>query len=200
MTAAAERLLAHARRATFNVDREHGNVRWISVRGRSMRPLVASDTQMLVAFGTQPQLGQIALFAEGERLVAHRIVAERSRRYPGRIVAKGDAEAVCDPPLEPEAILGTVRALRHRGRVSSAGCDGRLSRLIARASRLSGHIASRTNRSARPLPAAWRRRIVGSVSALAQLPAQTLAILARFGPTIESRPEGGDSRGEVRAP
>lgn len=197
MTATADRLLANARRAAFNVDAARGTERWITVRGDSMRPLIDLDTALLVRFGAMPRLGQIAVFADGERLVAHRVVAEQSRRYPEHIVAKGDAEPACDPPTPRTEVLGTVLALRRAGRVTRAGCDGHLARLIARSSRASSHATLLTGRAIGWLPQPLARLTVRAVSTLAQLPALTLAILARFGPTIESTPKGGDSHGEV---
>ncbi len=74
----------------------------------SIRSLIPPGARLLVAFGALPAgVGEIIVFAQGERLIAHRVVAWR-RSGP---IAKGDAEAFCDAPLEREHILGVVRAL-----------------------------------------------------------------------------------------
>src|SRR6185295_11859864 len=94
--------LPEAIRATFEIYRRAGDRAWIAARGDSMRPLITPDARLLVEFGALPiGVGEIIVFAQGERLIAHRVVAWRRSRP----IAKGDAEAFCDAPLDLEHIL-----------------------------------------------------------------------------------------------
>jgi hypothetical protein len=132
--------------AVYEQYRQAGEQHWIAARGDSMRPLITPESRLLVAFGAQPRaLGEIILFREGERLIAHRWVARRGTSF----IAKGDAEAFCDAPFSAESILGVVRALRRNAEASasSLGCTGPLATAIARCSWWLGRSA------------AWARRV-----------------------------------------
>ncbi len=145
-------------RAACEVYRQERTTTWIKPEGRSMRPLIGPGAWALVEFGAAPTaVGEIVLFGRGDLVIAHRLVAWR----PGRagLIAKGDAEADYDAPLDLEDILGVVRALRRgpSGPPTRIGCVGRLARAVARASRWLGRGAALARRAATFLPAPLRR-------------------------------------------
>jgi len=153
-----QRWLPEAIRATFEIYRQTGDRTWVAARGSSMRPLIAPGARLLVEFGAAPaSVGEIVLFGHGDMVIAHRLVAWRPSQ--GGLVAKGDAEAFCDAPLDLEDILGVVRALRRgpSGPATRVGCVGRPARAVARASRWLGRSAALARRAATFLPAPLRR-------------------------------------------
>jgi hypothetical protein len=108
-----------------------------------MRPVIRDGDWMLIDFGRAPRrLGEIVLFDNGDRLVAHRLVA---RTEFGQLLTKGDGSIRADQPIGPNQVLGVVRARRraHGRRVRAAGCRGDAAWIIARFS-LIGTIVSRT--------------------------------------------------------
>lgn len=53
--------------------------------------------------------GTVIAFVGGRGLVGHRVVGRgRSRQGEMHLLARGDASLVCDPPVEPERVLGEV--------------------------------------------------------------------------------------------
>src|SRR4029079_18826671 len=83
---------------------------WIAAQGDSMRPLIAPCAQLLVEFGASPlRVGEIVVFSQNDRLIAHLVVDWRPDRG---WVARGDAEPYMDGLLEPNDMLGVVRAVR----------------------------------------------------------------------------------------
>jgi len=170
-----QRWLPHAIRATFDVYRDQRASAWIRAQGDSMRPLIAPGAQLLVEFGAAPtRVGQVALFRQGERVVAHRLVARRPACRGW--LAKGDAEAYVDGPLEPSNILGVVRAVRraHNQPATAIGCEGRCARAIASTSRWLGRGAAQARRMAALLPSPLRRMAVRAIPPLVRVVAQAL--------------------------
>jgi hypothetical protein len=145
-----QRWMHLARRATFEDYRRRGTSAWVVPHGISMRPLVGRDTWMLIEFGaTNVHIGDIVVFPQGDRLLAHRVIARRLEHGTAYMIAKGDAEAYADPKITLEDVLGVVRALRTgaEGSASSVGCSGWPARLIASISYLSGRVAWLARRS-----------------------------------------------------
>ena len=172
--------LPHAIRAAFDDYRGQRASAWIKAQGDSMRPLIAPGAQLLVEFGAVPaRVGQIALFSQGERVVAHRLVAW----HPGRggWLAKGDAEAYADGPIEPNDILGVVCAVRRAPDepATTIGCEGRCARAIASTSRWLGRGATLARRAATFLPGPLRRMAVRAIPPLIRVVA--LALFAPVG-------------------
>jgi hypothetical protein len=169
------RWLPEAVRATFEIYRRAGDQAWVVAHGDSMRPLIPPGARLLVEFGALPAgVGEIIVFAQGERLIAHRVVAWRWSSP----IAKGDAEAFCDAPLDHENILGVVRALRRGPRepASSLGCTGRFARVIARVSWWCGRSAALARRAATFLPDPLRRFALRAIPPLARVTAQMFLV------------------------
>jgi hypothetical protein len=170
-----QRWLPHAIRATFHIYRDEQASAWIKAQGNSMRPLIAPGVQLLVEFGAAPaRVGQIVLFSQGERVVAHRLLAWRPER--GGWLAKGDAEAYLDGPIEPSNILGVVRAVRRASDepATTIGCEGRSARAIAPISRWLGRGANLARRAATVLPDPLRRLALRAIPPLIRVVAQAL--------------------------
>ncbi len=189
-----QRWLPGAVRATFELYRQNGEQAWIAARGDSMRPLIPPGARLLVAFGAQPAgIGEIVVFAEGERLIAHRVVGWR-RSGP---IAKGDAEPFCDAPLEREHILGVVRALRRDpdAPASSFGCVGRVARAIAHASWWLGRSAAFARRTSHFLPDPLRRGALRALPPLAWVVAQMFLVPMAWAAQIHAVDTHGNERG-----
>jgi hypothetical protein len=178
--------LPRAIRATFDRYRDQHESAWIKAQGDSMRPLIAPGAQLLVEFGAQPQrVGEIVIFSQNDRLVAHRLVAWRPERG---WVAKGDAEAYSDGSFEPSNLLGVVRAVRttpHQP-ATSVGCQGRLARMIAHVSRWLGRGATLARRAATFLPGPLRRVAVRAIPPLTRVAAQALFAPVRWAAQIQA--------------
>ena len=140
----------------YRTRREHV---WIDACGPSMRPLIHPGASLLVEFGAPVAgPGDIVLFAHGDLLVAHRVVAWRQTQGTAWLVVKGDAEPYADPPLRAVDVLGVVRAYRagSGGAVLTTGCAGHGARASAYVSRWLGRGARVARRAARLLPKAVR--------------------------------------------
>jgi hypothetical protein len=175
--------LPQARRAVFELYRRQAARVWIEAQGASMRPLIGPGTWMQVAFGAQPRgVGEIVLFARGDRLVAHRVVAWARPPDRGLLLAKGDAEAYADPPLRSRDVMGVVRALRQGPEepVSSVGCTGRLAFAVAQLSRWSGCGAALARRAATLLPNPLRRVVLRAIPLCTWVAAQVLLAPLRW--------------------
>lgn len=169
--------LHQARRALFGDYRLRRVSAWIGQRGASMRPLIGPDTSLHVDFGASEfAIGDIILFPLGNMLVAHRIVARKMRQSRLALVPKGDAEPYADPPIEPNDVLGVVRALRWKtsGAGTSFGCTGRSARSIAVISRSLGHVAAGLRRLAIILPTPARRMALSAIPPLLRVVARII--------------------------
>jgi hypothetical protein len=181
-----QRWLPHAIRATFDRYRDQHESAWVKAQGDSMRPLIAPGAQLLVEFGAQPlRVGEIVVFSQNDRLVAHRLVAWRTGRG---WFAKGDAEAYIDGSLEPSDTLGVVRAVRDAPNqlATTVGCQGRLARLIAHASRWLGRGATLARRAATFLPNPLRRVVLRAIPQLTRVAALALFAPVRWAAQIQA--------------
>ena len=136
--------LPAAQRGLLKAYRRQGRSAWIQATGRSMWPLLAPGDWLLVDFGREPRrTGDVVLFDDGGRIVAHRVVALRPQR--AQILTKGDGSLGFDRPRATADVLGVIRARRRAGRShsQSAGCTGILARTAARVSLLVGVLARR---------------------------------------------------------
>jgi hypothetical protein len=182
-------------RAACEVYRQERASTWIRPEGRSMRPLIGPNTWALVEFGAAPPaVGEIILFGRGDLVIAHRLIA----RQPGRtgLIAKGDAEANYDAPLEASDILGVVRALRRgpHGPATRVGCAGWSSRIIAGASRRFGQAAALARRTATLLPDPLRRLALRAIPPFIRVAALVLFAPVWWAAQISAVRSHGDER------
>jgi hypothetical protein len=173
--------ISAARRAVFGRYRDEGAREWISASGESMRPLIRPGAFLLVEFGARPRgPGEIVLFPLRDRIVSHRLVGSRPRGGRTLLLTKGDAQPFFDPLVDPEDVLGVVRALRPEvdGPATSIGCAGRHARAIARASLFGGRAAPRLRRAALRLPGSLRGAALRAVPPLAETVTRAVAATA----------------------
>jgi hypothetical protein len=80
--------------------------------GTSMRPSIAPGQAVVVRWGEQPRLGEVAVFQRGDALTVHRVVAE----HQGFLLTWGDANVIPDDPVDAsKQVLGVVVALERDG-------------------------------------------------------------------------------------
>ncbi len=86
-----------------------------TVVGKSMRPLLTPGARVTTRpLSGPPRLGAILVYAAADRLVIHRLVRIERRGERPRWVTKGDLSPRCDPPIEPDRVLGQVDRIRTR--------------------------------------------------------------------------------------
>lgn len=88
-----------------------GSVIESQIRGRSMGGTLVSGTRIRIRCGTSldyPE-GAVIAFLGGRGLVGHRVVGRgRDRQGGALLLTRGDGSLICDPPVEPDRILGEV--------------------------------------------------------------------------------------------
>jgi hypothetical protein len=174
--------LARARLGVFANLGEQRRAAWIEAVGPSMRPLIEHGDELLVDFGARPTArGEIVVVADGERIVAHRLVTWDDRDGTRRIRAKGDAERFADDPLPESAVLGIVRAIRagFSGRESRRGLAGRLAAAIAATSWATDRLLRANRRVTRRLPGPLGVPSLDAISWIASIPLRVVLVLAR---------------------
>jgi hypothetical protein len=97
--------------------REGRDVR-LRLRGASMIPSLWPDDEIIVRSpgSAKPRRGEIVLFNRNGRLCAHRLLRRREISGVSKVIARGDAVAKCDPPLDEAEILGSVVGVIRSGR------------------------------------------------------------------------------------
>lgn len=88
-----------------------GSVIESEIRGWSMGGTLAPGTRIRIHCGTAASypVGTVIAFVGGRGLVGHRVVGHGRRRAGGALLlTRGDGTLVCDPPIEPERVLGEV--------------------------------------------------------------------------------------------
>jgi hypothetical protein len=84
------------------------------ITGNSMGTSLPKGTVVRVALGAGCNAGDIAVFRQQERIVAHRVID----RGTTHLITRGDARFAPDPPVPATQILGRVTGI-----VSSGGVD-----------------------------------------------------------------------------
>ena len=80
---------------------------WIGVTGWSMSPLIRPGDELYVEFGDRrPRRGEIAVFREGELMIAHRVVGGERSGSKELLITRGDGMATFDPPFLPRRCSG----------------------------------------------------------------------------------------------
>ena len=172
-----------ARAGLLESYRSDGRTTWLEATGRSMEPLIPAGSQLLVEFGAiSERVGDIILFRRASGAVAHRVVGRRRIGDRQLLVAKGDGEALADPPFPPDDVLGVVREVRlPDGRSGGIAISrrrgaalGRISWTSARVARVGGRVASR-------LPSRLRPGAIAATHALAGFPTRVfMALIPRL--------------------
>lgn len=90
----------------------------LPVVGSSMWPVLRSGEHIVVRHGGRPPVvGEIVVFLQQERTLAHRVIRCRGAGFDFALRAKGDFTLVADPGwLGPERIVGVVEAVLRGGR------------------------------------------------------------------------------------
>lgn len=89
------------------------------VRGKSMEPTLPDGAAIrIAAIGSGAhRVGQIVVYADARRLVAHRIVyCTGAGPMPPVVLTQGDGCLACDPPIRIDKIQGVVATVRIEGR------------------------------------------------------------------------------------
>ena len=85
------------------------------IRGGSMGATLPPGTRIRIACGVEAHrsIGSVVAFEGNDGLVGHRVVGHVTD-HRGRvlILARGDGMLVCDPPLDPERVLGEIAAFQ----------------------------------------------------------------------------------------
>ena len=66
--------------------------------------------------GSNVAAGDIVLFSNGRRFVAHRVIEKSGDAENGRVLTRGDAMGSADAPIKPAEILGKVSFIVRNGR------------------------------------------------------------------------------------
>lgn len=83
------------------------------LRGTSMRPTLPDGCEVeVVPLPGNVPIGSVVVFAEGDSLIAHRLV----RRCSGRWILQGDGRLGPDRPLSPDRALGMAMTAYWAGR------------------------------------------------------------------------------------
>ena len=186
-----------ARAALFEGYRRDRETTWIAATGPGMEPLIHPGDRLLVAFGARPErTGQVILCAVGGRFVVHRLVAHRlvtdSTGQPLiRLIAKGDAEALPDPAIAPESVVGVVQAIGRSedGRLVRYGLDDTPSELLALVSWWGGRAARRSSRVASHAPRQLGPAVLVALLTLSRVPTRVITALMPW-LVQETRAEG----------
>jgi len=86
--------------------------------GRSMVPAIWPGDNLMVEPATSSTVapGDIVLFSNACRFVAHRVVEKEGDAENGQVLTRGDAMATPDAPIKSVAILGKVSFIVRNGR------------------------------------------------------------------------------------
>lgn len=128
---------------------------WIPATGWSMFPSSIPGGRLCVAARpARLTCGQVVVYAEGRRLVAHRLVAWTD----GGWITKGDGVVGCDPLLEDGHVLAVVE----RAALGPLGWGVRADLRVARVSLCLGQVCQRRLRA---LPRGLRRAVYLALAA-----------------------------------
>jgi hypothetical protein len=168
-----------ARLGLFEQYRAQSRTSWVDATGGSMSPAVPPGSRLLVEFGrTTDAIGELVVFRRRDALIAHRLVARTRTAYGVRLLAKGDAEAYLDPPIDAADVLGVARRVRlPDGREFDVRPATTSARVVAGVSWWSGRVAGGGTRLLRRLPASWlvQRAALGGWLRLSRVPTRVIS-------------------------
>ena len=128
-----------------------GAQHWVPIEGQSMRPLLRAGDSVLVAHrrdGIRP--GDVVVFRQKGRLVAHRVLRIANGDAGRILLTKGDSVHRSDAPVSAQEIVGRVVSIQR---------DGRRIRLDTAGWRAVGWLVAMTTRAA-AIPYRWVRALV----------------------------------------
>lgn len=97
--------------------------------GRSMVPAIWPGDKLVVerARDSNVGLGDIVLFTNGSRFVAHRVIEKKTENKRAWVRTRGDSMTAADAPIEQCNILGKVSFIVRNGKCFAAKKDLRRS-------------------------------------------------------------------------
>jgi Peptidase S24-like len=133
--------------------RSTGGYGWVEAAGKSMSPLIQPGDRLYVEFGSRrPRLGEIVVFADGARAVAHRLV-RRVRTDEGELlIMRGDSTLGFDSPVSIADAFGVVRAYSRRDGAVVRVAAGPAAAAVAKMSLVAGYLLVRVERLPPGLP------------------------------------------------
>src|SRR5262245_57161677 len=125
-----------------------GEPTWLPVRGRSMRPLLASGSRILVMRAARVRFGDLLAYECKGTIVCHRVIGRRGAHPMTRADHRGAGPEL----VRHDQILGVVTALERAGAVRHLTRPARRAQAVVRAIRSLGAAAWAAARRR-----AWRR-------------------------------------------
>jgi signal peptidase I len=97
--------------------RSSGTLR-LQVVGWSMLPIIWPGDTVVVERASKADVldGDVVVFSNGRRLVAHRVVTKDSGSGDSMVQTKGDALSRLDAPVAHDEVLGKVAFIRRKGK------------------------------------------------------------------------------------
>lgn len=93
-----------------------------------MSPGIREGDELLVDPHRAPRLGNVIVFAQGEMLIAHRVIGTGAS-----LLTAGDASSTVREKVDPRMVLGTVVEIRRRGSIIRSPLRSPIRALILRA-------------------------------------------------------------------
>ena len=90
-----------------------GELTWLPVRGRSMRPLLASGSRILVVPAVRIRFGDLLAYECEGTVVCHRVIGRRG----AELMTRADHRGAGPELVRPDQIVGVVTAIEHGGAV-----------------------------------------------------------------------------------
>ena len=124
----------HIFQAALEVWSQAGTEHLIPITGDSMLPLIREGDQVLVSHGgADLQQGDVVVFQQGGKTVAHRVLRLKRDQTGSTYLTKGDNVWRVDGPVKANEIIGRVLAIKRGNRAVSLNTPRwrKLGRLLA---------------------------------------------------------------------
>jgi Peptidase S24-like len=125
-----------------------GEPTWLPVRGRSMRPLLASGSRILVAPAARVRFGDLLAYECEGTVVCHRVIGRRD----AHLMTRADHRGAGPELVRLDQIVGVVTAFERGGAVIHLTRPARRTQAVVMAARSLGAAAWATARRR-----VWRR-------------------------------------------
>jgi peptidase S24-like protein len=114
-----------------------GEPTWLPVHGRSMRPLLASGSRILVAPAARVRFGDLLAYECEGTVVCHRVIGRRG----AHVMTRADHRGAGPELVRPDQIVGVVTALERSGVVIHLTGPARRAQAVVKAARSLGSAA-----------------------------------------------------------